>query len=130
MHFTAPEFFLLLPALALLAWLRPALGIQRPLRASIVVLVALVLADPHLRRQRNSLDLHVLLDRSESTESLVDEGLPEWRRLLEKSKPGKDDTLRFVNFAAEVAELVADGASFTGSRKLTRTGLALSSVAA
>ena len=88
------------------------------------------LAEPRIRRQQDALDLHVLLDRSDSTEDLIDKDLPEWQRLLEKSKPGRHDTLHFINYAAEVAELGADGSSFTGSRKLTRTGLALSSIAA
>ncbi len=50
--------------------------------------------------------------------------------LLEKAKPGHRDTLHFINYASEVAELGADGSSFTGSRKLTKTGLALQSIAA
>src|SRR5690606_1594224 len=71
-----------------------------------------------------------LLDRSESTEDLVDKGLPEWRRLLENSKPGRKDELKFFNYATEIAELGIDGSSFTGSRKLTRTALALQTIAA
>ncbi len=130
MFFTTPEYFLLLPALALAGWFWRGLRLQSPLRAVILLLAVTALAEPRIRRQQNSLDLHVLLDRSESTEDLIDRNLPEWRRLLEKHKPSRHDTLRFVNYAAEVAELGADGSSFTGSRKLTRTGLALSSIAA
>ncbi len=96
-----------------------------------MLLAAVVaLAEPVIRHQQNSLDLYVLLDRSDSTEDLIDKGLPEWQRLLEKSKPGHRDTLHFINYAGEVAELGADGSSFTGSRKLTKTGLALQSIAA
>src|SRR5690606_28043660 len=101
-----------------------------PLRALILLLATIALAEPVFRKQRNSVDLHVLLDRSDSTEDLIDKGLPEWQRLLEKSKPGRRDTLTFHNYAAEIAEAGADGSSFTGSRKLTRTGLALASIAA
>jgi hypothetical protein len=130
MTFTSPESFLLLPALALAGWFWRGLKLHRPLRALILLLAVVALADPRIQRQKNALDLHVLLDRSESTEDLIDKGLPEWQRLLEKHKPGRDDTLRFINYGAEVADLGADGSSFTGSRKLTRTGLALASVAA
>jgi hypothetical protein len=128
--FLNPEYFLLLPAFALVGWFWRGLRLHSPLRALILLLAVTALADPRIRRQQNSLDLHVLLDRSDSTEDLIDKGLPEWQRLLESSKPGRNDTLTFYNYAAEVAELGADGSSFTGSRKLTRTGLALSNIAA
>ncbi len=130
MTFTSPEYFLLLPALALAGWFWRGLRLHSPLRAVILLLAVFALADPRIQRQQNSLDLYVLLDRSDSTEDLIDRNLPEWRRLLEKSKPSRNDTLHFINYAAEVAEMGADGSSFTGSRKLTRSGLALSSIAA
>jgi len=92
------------------------------------MLLALVLADPKIRHQQNALDLWVLLDRSESTEDLVDKGLPEWKHLLEKSKPTRHDRMRFLDYAAEVVDTEAQGVTF--SRKLTRTNLALQNVAA
>lgn len=128
--FQAPEWFLLIPVLALIGWFWRGLRLHSPLRAVIIVIVTLVLADPRLRRQQNALDLWVLLDRSESTEDLVDKGLPEWKKLLEKYKPGHDDRLTFINYAGEIAEMGADGASFTGSRKLTRSNLALQNIVA
>lgn len=130
MNFESPEYFLLLPAMVLAGWFWRGLRLHSPLRALIIILATVALASPHIRHQQNALDLYVLLDRSDSTEDLIDKHLPEWQRLLEKSKPGRNDNLRFINYAAEVAELGADGSSFTGSRGLTRTGLALSSVAA
>ena len=130
MGFDYPESFLLLPILALLGWFWPRLGLFRPLRAIITLLAVTMIAGPRIQMQENALDLIVLLDRSESTEDLVDKGLPEWTRLLENAKPGRKDTLRFVNFAAEVADAGIDGSSFTGSRKLTKTGLAVSNVMA
>lgn len=129
-QFNAPEYLLLLPALVMAGWFWRGLRLHEPLRALVLVLLVLVLSDPALRMQRDTLDLYVLLDRSDSTEDLVDRKLPEWRRLLESEKPSRGDTLRFFNYGAEIAELGADGSSFTGSRKLTRTGLALSSLAA
>ncbi|WP_411827824.1 VWA domain-containing protein [Luteolibacter sp. AS25] len=126
MSFDYPESFLLLPIVLIIGWFWPRLGLFRPLRLLILVIIAGLLAVPKIEKQQNALDLVVLLDRSESTEDLIDKGLPEWTRLLEKSKPGRKDTLRFVNFAAEVADAGIDGSSFTGSRKLTKMGLALS----
>jgi hypothetical protein len=130
MTFAAPEYFLLLPGLALLGWFWRGLKLQAPLRAVILVLAAITLAEPVIQHQQNSLDLYVLLDRSDSTEDLIDKGLPEWQRLLEDAKPSRRDTLKFINFASEVAEVGADGSSFTGSRKLTKTALALQGIAA
>ncbi len=130
MTFVSPEYFLLIPALALVGWFWRALKLHSPLRAILLVLAIIALTEPIIQHQQNSLDLYVLLDRSDSTEDLIDKGLPEWQRLLEASKPGRHDTLHFINYATEVAELGADGSSFTGSRKLTKTGLALQSIAA
>ena len=130
MTFTSPEYFLLIPALALVGWFWRGLKLHSPLRAILLVLAVIALAEPIIQHQQNSLDLYVLLDRSDSTEDLIDKGLPEWQRLLESSKPSRRDTLRFINYASEVAEVGADGSSFTGSRKLTKTGLALQSIAA
>jgi uncharacterized membrane protein len=129
-NFDFPESFLLLPLVALVGWFWPRLCLFRPLRILIVILAVTMIAGPRLQMQENALDLVVMLDRSESTEDLIDKGLPEWTRLLESSKPGRKDTLRFVNFAAEVADAGIDGSSFTGSRKLTKMGLAVSNVMA
>jgi uncharacterized membrane protein len=130
MDFDFPESFLLLPLLGLVGWFWPKLGLFRPLRLVILVLLVAMLSGPSLVRQQNALELIVLLDRSDSTEDLIDKKVVEWTRLLEASKPGRKDRLRFVNYAAEVAEAGVDGSSFTGSRKLTRTGLALSNLMA
>ena len=130
MTFTSPEYFLLIPALALLGWFWRGLKLHSPLRAILLLLAVVALTEPIIQHQQNSLDLYVLLDRSDSTEDLIDKGLPEWQRLLEASKPSRRDTLHFINYASEVAEVGADGSSFTGSRKLTKTGLALQSIAA
>ncbi len=130
MTFSAPEYFLLIPALALAGWFWRGLKLHSPLRAILLLLAVLALVEPVIQRQQNSLDLYVLLDRSDSTEGLVDKGFPEWRKLLEQAKPSRKDRLHFINYASEVAEVGADGSSFTGSRKLTKTGLALQSIAA
>ncbi|MBT8045265.1 MAG: VWA domain-containing protein, partial [Verrucomicrobiae bacterium] len=73
-----------------------------------------------------------LLDRSESTEDLVDKGLPEWKKLLERSKPSRHDRIRFIDYASEVVEQKpgTETAVYTGSRKLTRTNLAIQNILA
>ncbi len=130
MHFTSPEWFLLIPAVLFIGWFWKRLRLFSPLRLILVVLAAFTLADPRMTLRDDSLDLWVLLDRSESTEDLVDLGLPEWERLLEKSKPSRRDRMILLDYAAEIVEHGKDGATFTGSRKLTRTELALSHVTA
>ncbi len=130
MTFSSPEYFLLIPALALAGWFWRGLKLHSPLRAVLLLLATVALAEPVIQHQQNSLDLYVMLDRSDSTEDRVDKDFPEWKKLLEDSKPSRRDTLHFINYASEVAELGADGSSFTGSRKLTKTGLALQSIAA
>lgn len=130
MNFTAPEWFLLLPAALVIGWFWRRLQLFRPLRLAIVALAAVTLAEPRIRGQQDALDLWVLLDRSESTEDLVDRGLPEWKRLLEDARPSSRDQLILHDYAAEIVEHGTDGSTFTGSRKLTRTGLALSHLAA
>ena len=130
MDFDFPESFLLLPLLGLVGWFWPKLGLFRTLRVVVLLLWVAMLSGPKFIKQQNALELIVLLDRSDSTEDLIDKGLPEWTLLLEGAKPGRKDKLRFVNYAAEVAEAGIDGSSFTGSRKQTRTGLALSNLMA
>jgi len=127
---TSPEWFFLVPALALVGWFWKRTRLFSPLRLALALLLVLVLVDPTVRRQQNSLDLWVLLDRSESTENLVDKGLPEWQRLLERARPSARDRLKIINFGGDVVESEKDDPVFSGSRKLTRTALALETVLA
>ncbi len=129
-QFQSPEWFLLFPAFLLAGWFWKRLNLLSPLRLILALIAAFTLSDPSIRRQEDALDLYVLLDRSDSTEDLVDNFLPEWKRLIESSKPSRSDELHWYNYAAEMAELGADGTVFTGSRKLTRTNLALQNIAA
>ena len=76
----SPEWFYLVPALALVGWFWRSTRLWSPLRMVLAIVLVLVLVDPAWRREQNSLDLWVLLDRSDSTEDLVDKGLPEWQR--------------------------------------------------
>jgi len=130
MTFGSPEWFLLIPACLFVGWFWKSLRLWSPLRMLLVLLAAFGLADPKVNVQEDALDLWVLLDRSDSTEDLVDKGLPEWTRLLEQSKPSRRDKIHYFDYGGEIVEHGTDGSSFTGSRKLTRTGLALSHVTA
>ena len=131
MPFDAPEWFLLLGAFLLAGWFWPNLQLWRPLRVIALLTTAILLSEPQLDKAEDSLDLWVLLDRSESTEELIDTGLPEWRELLGKSKPSRKDQLFFVDYAAEVLEQgLGESAVFTGKRNLTRTNLAIQNVLA
>jgi len=131
MFFETPEWFFLPGAFLFAGWFWPHLQLWRPLRAIALLTLALLLADPRLEKAEDSLDLWILLDRSESTEDLIDTGFPEWRELLLRSKPTRRDQLLFVDYAAEVLEQGrGDSAVFTGNRKLTRTNLAIQNVLA
>lgn len=131
MSFSSPEWFFLLAVFAFAGWFWPRLQLWRPLRALLLALLCVLLADPRLEKEQNALDLWVLLDRSESTEDLVDKGMAEWRELLARSKPTRRDRLHFIDYAAEVLEQAeGDAAVYTGSRNLTRTNLAVQNVLA
>lgn len=125
-NFEAPMWFLLIPALLVLGWWRRGLRLYLPLRAVSLLLLVCLLANPKWERQERALDLWVLLDRSESTEGLIDENLADWLRILEKAKPSAKDEIRVVNYGSEVlTQGVGETTTYTGGRELTRTGLAL-----
>lgn len=131
MTFESPEWFYLLAVFLFAGWFWPRLQLWRPLRVIALLTLVLLLTDPRQEKQQNSVDLWVILDRSDSTEDLVDKGLPEWQELLRRSKPTRKDQLFFVDYAAEVLEQGSgDSAVFTGNRKLTRTNLAVQNVLA
>lgn len=124
--FEAPAWFLLIPVLVCLGFLRRKLRLHFPLRAIGLLLLVCLLANPKLARQEKALDLWVLLDRSDSTEGLIDGNLADWMRILEESKPTAKDEIRVINFGSEVLTQ-GDGETsvYTGGRELTRTGLAM-----
>lgn len=130
MTFGSPEWFLLVPAFLFIGWFWKSLRLWSPLRLLLVLLAAFGLADPKVNVQEEALDLFILLDRSDSTEDLVDKNLVEWRRLIEGARPSQRDKAYYFDYGAEIVDHGGDGSSFTGSRKLTRTGLALSHITA
>ena len=124
--FDSPGWLLLIPAFACLAFLRRGLKLHLPLRAAALVLISLLLANPELRLTQKALDLWVLLDRSHSTEGLVDESLSEWLGILEEAKPSEADRIRIANFGSEVLlQDEGENSVYSAGRELTRTGLAL-----
>ncbi|MES2466099.1 MAG: VWA domain-containing protein [Verrucomicrobiota bacterium] len=131
MIFRDPAWLALLPVVALAGWVWRGLQLQRPLRAGLVLLVILLLMRPQWQRFAGGMDLWVLLDRSASTEALIDQGLPEWRQLLDRGKPGSQDRVHFVDYASEVVPQESNaGGPYTGSRTLTRTAQAVEHVLA
>src|SRR5436190_23234395 len=119
MFFQNPEWLLLLPALAVAGWFWRGLALWRPLRAAALITLVILRARPQARMQQDGMDLWLLLDRSESTEDRIDRGLPEWTKLINDAKRGRDDVLHPVDYAMDaVPQEDNGGGAFTGSRKL------------
>lgn len=126
MTLAAPQFLFLIPVWILLGWRFRRLELWRPLRALFLVLLTLLMCDPRMVLKSGGIDLWVLFDRSRSAQDLVDAGEPEWRALLERSRPGEDHRLHLLDYAAEVIPLGnAESAVYPGNREQTRTDLAL-----
>ncbi|MFM8891894.1 MAG: VWA domain-containing protein [Planctomycetia bacterium] len=129
-RFLAPQWLLLLPALALAGWFWRGLALERPLRAACLVLAVLVLAEPQVRRQGDGLDLWVLVDQSDSARESVEPRLAEWQAILESSR-GPDDRIFYVDFAAEAVTrgaLLTAGptaTAYSGGRSATRLASAI-----
>jgi len=126
----APQWFLLVPALAAAGWYWRGLHLERPLRAACLLLAVLVLAEPQIRRHGDGLDLWVLVDQSDSAWEYAQPRLQEWQTILEKSR-GVDDRIFYVDFADEAVTrgaLLKGGAAATdyaGRRSATRLASAL-----
>lgn len=120
-----PEWLALLPVLLLTGWMLPSLGLWRPLRIALLVLVTFTLAQPQWQKLEDGIDLWVLLDSSVSAEKPMAKGLPEWEKLLEKHR-GRNDRVYYLNYAAEVMRRGAEGAElYERNRQSTQTGLAI-----
>lgn len=98
--FQSPWLLLLLPLLALAAWLLPRLALTRPLRAVAAVLLVVALAGPRCSRTEPGLDLVVLVDRSASVQTTVEPNQREWIELLERSRPDDRHRLQVWDVAA------------------------------
>lgn len=122
LRFAAPQWFLLLPVFALLAWRVPRMRLWQPLRAGCLVLLTLYLARPEIRLTQPGTDLWVLVDRSASAADLVEPHRAEIERLLAANK-GADDRIIYVDFASFPVQRDAARA-FESSLSETRLRLA------
>jgi len=132
--FQFPQWLFLVPVLLLTGWYWKGLQLWRPLRALALFVLVLILADPQINRTARGMDLWALVDRSESASALSERGLPEWRRLLEQSRPSRFDRIRWVSFSGEAVEQTGYETHDSGgsgpphqdaSRHRNRAGLAL-----
>lgn len=97
-QFVNPEFFFLLPLLALVAWKLPNFRLLSPLRLVLTLVLILALTHPILNKGGAQLDLWLLVDRSDSTNGLGASHWSEIHSILESHKK-KDDRIRVVDFA-------------------------------
>ena len=124
--FQSPHWFFLVPLLLVAGWFWKGLHLERPLRALSLLVLVLILADPKINRSQRGMDLWVLVDRSESAAALSEKALPEWKRLLEGSKPSRFDRIRWMNFSGEVVEQTGPETTIAaGASNHTRTRLAI-----
>lgn len=124
MNFGAPEWFFLLPALAVAGWRWRGLRLHEPLRAAALALLVLALADPRLRLSSAGLDLWVLVDRSDSAAGAMAAQSREIETILERSR-GADDRIHYVDFAGDIVRRDRGDPIFEGVTYQTRTGRAL-----
>ncbi len=131
MHLINPQWLYIIPAFLLLGLVWKRIQIFKSLRLSAIILTALILAQPTIQKKQDSLDLWVLLDRSQSTEGLISQNFQEWDKLLKQNQSSKDN-LRYIDYAAEVVEQIpnSETAVYTGNKNLTRTALAMENVLA
>lgn len=122
-HLAAPQWLLLLPAFALLAWRLPRAVLWKPLRGTCLVLLTLFLCQPELRMSTPGMDLWVLEDRSASTAEALGPRLPEVERLLETGR-GAHDRLFYVDFSSAPVER-QQGVAFEPAADSTRMRLAI-----
>ncbi|HEX2853665.1 MAG TPA: VWA domain-containing protein [Opitutaceae bacterium] len=124
MSFGAPEWFFVLPALAVIAWRWRGFRLHEPLRALSLFVLVLALAEPRLRLTSAGLDLWVLADRSDSAAAAMTTQAGEFTAILERAKRA-DDRLFFIDYAGSaVRRDRGDPVYFDGSHQ-TRTGAAL-----
>jgi uncharacterized membrane protein len=126
MSLGSPQFLLLIPVLILLGWIVKRAEIWRPLRLLFIFILLVAVCDPQILLKRGGMDLWVLMDRSLSAREMVEAGEDEWRSLLERSKPGRDDRIFYVDYASEVSPTGNTETSiYSGNRDATKTGLAI-----
>jgi uncharacterized membrane protein len=101
MQLAHPEALILIPLWLLGAWMMPALGLLKPLRLTVGILLLLVWLNPSFYRQQKGLDLWVLFDQSLSARDMIQARQAELENLIEQGR-GKDDGLFYVDYAGEI----------------------------
>ncbi len=124
MNFGEPEWFFVLPALAVAGWRWRGFRLHEPLRAMALFILVVALADPRLRLASSGLDLWVLADRSDSAAAGMATQAHEMETILERAR-GRDDRIFMVDYAGEVTRRDRGDPVFEGATHQTRTGLAL-----
>lgn len=99
-QFLSPEWFFLIPLLALAGWKYKRLRLASPVRLLAQAALVVALAQPVMTRGGSDMDLWVLIDQSGSTDGAPAADAPEIQSILERHKrPG--DRIRLVDFARE-----------------------------
>lgn len=120
-HFAAFSWIVFLPAVIALLWFR---RLRTPLRILCLLLFALVLMEPQIRRLGQGLDLWVLVDRSASAADALTPRFAEMKGLLERSKSA-DDRIFYVDYA-EIAQMQGEADPIPPHKQQqTRTALAV-----
>lgn len=121
----SPQWLVLAPLVILAAWRWPVLGLTRPLRAALTVLLLVLMAGPQIKLRKSGLDLWVLTDRSASCADLVEPRVPEVASLLDKHRR-RDDRVHWLDYA-DVAQ-PREGTAlqpYTGTRCSSKLATAL-----
>lgn len=125
MNLARPEWFLLLPVVALLAWRVRGLRLWKPTRIALCLLLVGLLVDPSMETETSGIDLWVLVDRSESAADAIGPNEREWESILRKSMGGAD-RLRFVDFAREAwSRETGEASARMQDRSVTNVALAI-----
>ncbi len=120
-----PWWLVLAAVFVAIHWQWPVLGLFRPLRLFLWLLLVLLLSAPSWESRSGDLDLWVLVDRSASIEPQVEAQHQEWYRLLEASRPA-EDRLRWLDFAnAPIEQRPEHGFLYSDDRRSTQLGQAV-----
>ncbi len=124
--FAAPIWGLLILPLAALGWHQRQLRLWEPLRALCLMLLVLILMQPHLQTASAGLDLWVLVDRSSSAAAPLASHLPEWETLIQKRPHSAQNRLMWIDYAdTPIRRSVSDTTVYTGNTSRTHLAQAI-----
>lgn len=125
MSFQTPEWLFLIPLLVGLAWMKPALKLQTPVRALVLLLFVLAMSRPVVTVGGGERDVWLLVDRSDSVEGLANAASTEIVSILERSKKS-GDRIFVVDYGRDAGRRDKGDPLFVGGTKESRLGAALS----